>query len=270
MKMDNTKRLKSIGALAIALCAAQAGAQVTFYEHDGYQGRSFHAERLVQDFTGYGFNDRASSVVVQGGAWQVCEDAGFNGRCVMLQPGSYPALSQMGLNDRVSSARLVGAGETHGQAGRGGRPDGRPEYRRQRGERLFDADVVAVRAVYGAQQQCWMEREQVNDGRGDANVPGAVLGAVIGGVLGHQIGGGTGKKVATVGGAVAGAAVGANVNRRGEPEVREVQRCADSRRQGPPEYWDVTYVFRGQEHHMQTTSPPGATVTVNRNGEPRI
>ena len=39
--------------------------------------------------------------------------------------------------------------------------------------------------------------------------------------------------------------------------------------QNKPEYWDVTYDFRGQTHHMQTTYPPGATVTVNRLGEPR-
>jgi uncharacterized protein YcfJ len=47
-----------------------------------------------------------------------------------------------------------------------------------------------------------------------------------------------------------------------------VQRCADQPAQGPA-YWDVTYFFRGQEHHVQMTAPPGNTVTVNRQGEPR-
>jgi uncharacterized protein YcfJ len=36
-----------------------------------------------------------------------------------------------------------------------------------------------------------------------------------------------------------------------------------------PDFWDVGYTFRGQEHHVQMTAPPGATVTVNRQGEPR-
>ena len=33
---------------------------------------------------------------------------------------------------------------------------------------------------------------------------------------------------------------------------------------------DVTYNFRGYEHHVQTTSPPGRTILVNRQGEPRV
>jgi hypothetical protein len=28
-------------------------------------------------------------------------------------------------------------------------------------------------------------------------------------------------------------------------------------------------VFRGQVHHVQMTEPPGPTITVNRDGEPR-
>jgi hypothetical protein len=32
----------------------------------------------------------------------------------------------------------------------------------------------------------------------------------------------------------------------------------------------VTYLFRGVEHRAQMTSPPGRTITVNRNGEPRM
>jgi hypothetical protein len=36
------------------------------------------------------------------------------------------------------------------------------------------------------------------------------------------------------------------------------------------DYWDVTYNFRGYEHRVQTTSPPGTTVLVNEQGEPRV
>jgi uncharacterized protein YcfJ len=271
--------LKTAGALAAMACIGQAGAQVTFYEHDNYHGRSFRAERMVQDFAGYGFNDRASSIVIDGGNWEVCQDANFRGRCVVLRPGSYAALGPMDLNDRISSARAVGGeargrgdGYDDGQRGYPG-PDNRADYRRRRNERLFEANVTSVRAVFAnPQQRCWMEREQVSqEQRGNANVPGAVIGAVLGGILGHQIGGGTGRDVATVGGVVAGAAVGANVNRdRNEPTTQNVQRCSETVGHGRPDYWDVTYVFRGQEHRMQTASPPGATVTVNRDGEPRI
>jgi len=29
-------------------------------------------------------------------------------------------------------------------------------------------------------------------------------------------------------------------------------------------------VFRGQEHRVQMTSPPGSTITVSQDGEPRM
>ena len=77
--------------------------------------------------------------------------------------------------------------------------------------------------------------------------------------------------VATVGGVIAGGAVGATVGRDSNGPVRtqDVQRCTSVPSQTRPEYWDVTYNFRGQEHHIQMTTPPGTTVTVNRRGEPR-
>jgi uncharacterized protein YcfJ len=147
------------------------------------------------------------------------------------------------------------------------------DYRRRNNERLYEANVTLVRAVVGPpEQRCWVEREQVVQDRSRANVPGAIFGAVIGGIIGHQVGAGRGKDLATAGGAVAGAAVGANVGRdEGGQQVttRDVQRCASTPSEARPEYWDVTYIFRGQEHHAQLTSPPGATITVDGNGEPR-
>ena len=98
---------------------------------------------------------------------------------------------------------------------------------------------------------------------------GAIVGAVLGGVLGHQIGNGRGNDLATVGGAVAGGAVGANVGRGQQTETRDVKHCENVAGQVRPEYWDVTYNFRGEDHRMQMTTPPGPTVIVNERGEPR-
>lgn len=149
-------------------------------------------------------------------------------------------------------------------------PDARQQptdYRRRANEALYEAPVTSVRAVMGPAggQRCWIEREQVESRR---SVPGAIVGGVIGGVLGHQIGGGTGRDIATVGGAVAGAAVGSNVG-RGNTQTQDVQRCTDVGSNAPA-YWDVTYSFRGVQHSVQMTSPPGGTILVNANGEPRI
>ena len=145
------------------------------------------------------------------------------------------------------------------------------DSRRRGNERLYEANITSVHAVVGTpEQRCWVEREQVAQERGGANVPGAIIGALIGGVLGHQVGGGRGQDIATVGGVVVGGVVGANVGRDGGGQVsRDVQRCENVPSAARPDYWDVTYEFRGQQHRMQMTSPPGLTVTVNERGEPR-
>lgn len=146
------------------------------------------------------------------------------------------------------------------------------DYRRRNSEQLYEANVTSVRAVAGTpERRCWIEQQQAQP-RSGANVPGAIVGGVIGGVLGHQIGGGSGRDLATGVGVVAGAAIGANVGRdsNGQPYAQNVQRCDGAGGQYQPAYWEVTYNFRGQYHRMQTSSPPGATITVNELGEPRV
>jgi uncharacterized protein YcfJ len=262
-------------AIAGVVVATQAFAQVTFFERDSFGGRSYSTQDTVANLASSGFNDRASSAIVDRDRWEVCEDAAFRGRCMVLRPGRYPSLAEMGLNDRISSLRPVSSNTRFEDDRYAPQPVPAYDGRRRQGERLYEANVTAVRAVVGPpQQRCWMEREQVSQQqeRGDASVPGGIVGALIGGIIGHQIGGGTGRGIATVGGVVAGAAVGANLGRDNggrQAVTQDVQRCRDEANQGAPAYWDVTYEFRGREHHMQVTSPPGATVTVNRQGEPR-
>ena len=74
-----------VGVAAIGL-AAQAGAQITFYEGDGFHGRTFTVDNVVPNFQPLGFNDRARSAIVDSGTWQVCEHADFQGRCVIVVP----------------------------------------------------------------------------------------------------------------------------------------------------------------------------------------
>jgi uncharacterized protein YcfJ len=137
---------------------------------------------------------------------------------------------------------------------------------------VHEVNVASVRAVVGPpEQRCWVEREQFAAAPSSGpNVAGAIVGGIIGGVLGHQIGGGRGRDVATAGGAVAGAAIGANTGRGGgEVYSQDVQRCAAFSDSSRPEYWDVTYYFRGVEHRAQMSAPPGPTLWVNDDGEPR-
>lgn len=259
-----------VSALAFA---AQASAQITFYEHDDFQGRSFTTERQINNLGRSGFDDRASSVVVVGGRWEICEDLRFGGRCVVLRPGNYASLDQMGLNDQVSSTRPLTRNSRVDDSRYAPAPVAVYDNRRRNQERLFEADVSSVRAVLGSPgQRCWTEREELVQNQNQPNIGGAIAGALIGGVLGHQVGGGAGKDLATVGGAFAGAAVGSNVGRNNagqQVSTQDVQRCVNEPSQARPAYWDVTYNFRGQEHRVQLTSAPGRTITVNAQGEPR-
>jgi len=268
--MNSTLKF-AFGTIALSL-AAQASAQVTFYESEGFRGRAFSASKQVESFQRYGFSDRASSVIVDRGRWEVCEDARFQGRCAVLRRGNYESLSAMGMNDRISSMRPVGSRARYDNEAPQPVAAAAPyEYRRRPNERMFEAPVTSVHAVVGApEQRCWVERQQVAEsGRGDANIGTGIAGAVIGGILGHQVGGGTGKDLATIGGAVAGGAIGANVGRSNTTMVnRDVRRC-DTVASSQPAYWDVTYNYRGVEHRLQMSSAPGATIAVNRDGEPR-
>ena len=118
------------------------------------------------------------------------------------------------------------------------------DYRRRQNERLYEANVSSVRAVVGPpQQRCWVERERVANG--GVNIPGAIVG---------------------------GAAVGANVGRGSDGPVysQNVQRCQYVPTSARLDYWDVTYSFAGYEHRVQMTTPPGSTILVNAQGEPRV
>jgi uncharacterized protein YcfJ len=279
--MDTRVKLTLLAAGCIV--ATQAAAQITFYDGEGYSGRSFTTSNSMDNLERRGFNDRASSVVVARDRWEVCEDAGYRGRCMVLRPGSYPSLEAMGLGDRISSMRVLAHQsrvEDHRYAPApmaqndyryAPAPVAENDYRRREHERLYDARITSVRAVVASSgQHCWVERHEVTQQDSGANVPGAIAGAVIGGILGHQVGGGRGQDVATAGGAVAGAAVGANVGRNhGTSAPQDVQRCENRGEAAHPEYWDVTYDFRGREHHVQLAAPPGETIVVNEQGEPR-
>jgi uncharacterized protein YcfJ len=257
--------LKAALGIAGVAFATTAGAQVTLYSHENFRGEQFTANGPVRNLERAGFNDRASSIVVDGGDWQVCDDARFNGRCVVLRPGEYPTLDRIGLNNEISSVRPV--------EGRYGYNEDRDRYayrdrgEQDRGEQLYEAPVTSVHAVVGPpDQRCWVERREFT---GDVNVPGAIAGAVIGGVLGNQIGHGHGRDLATAGGAIAGAAVGGSVG-SDQAYGGDIEHCRTVGNYDHPDYWDVTYSFHGVQHRIQMSSPPGDAITVNADGDPAM
>jgi uncharacterized protein YcfJ len=262
----NRIKMQVLLALGIASLAATASAQITLYEREGFRGQVFRTQGDVNNFGRTGFNDRASSAIVERGLWEVCEDANFRGRCVVLRRGNYDSLGSIGMSNRISSVRMVNPRQDYEYFAE---PVPAPvyEYRRRPSERLREVPVTSVHAVMGPpERRCWVEREQVSEPNVGNNAGGAVVGALIGGILGHQVGGGRGKDAATAAGAIAGAAIGSGANTT--TYGRDYERC----RQVPserPAYWDVTYDFRGREYRVQMSHPPGRTVLVNQDGVPR-
>lgn len=109
---------------AFAQTAYQAGYQDPAYGDPAYQGNYQDQPALIlysgENFTGeareiydpidalpaLAFNDRARSVAVLAGQWEVCENSDFTGRCVFLRY-DVPDLGWFGMNREVSSVRPV-------------------------------------------------------------------------------------------------------------------------------------------------------------------
>ena len=96
-----------VGAtLALAASAVFAG-EITLFERPDFQGRRLTIRGTMPNLDRTDFNDRADSIAVRDGVWEVCTDAYFKGQCVRLQPGEYRNL-RGSLERSISSAREVG------------------------------------------------------------------------------------------------------------------------------------------------------------------
>jgi hypothetical protein len=96
-----------VGAtLALAASAVFAG-EITLFERPDFQGRRLTIRGTMSNLDRTDFNDKAESIAVRDGVWEVCSDAYFNGQCVRLQPGEYRNL-RGSLDRSISSAREIG------------------------------------------------------------------------------------------------------------------------------------------------------------------
>jgi beta/gamma crystallin len=86
-----------------------SGVGLTLYQGRDFHGQSLFVERPRRRLERQDFDNIASSAVVSGEAWEVCEGEEFSGRCVVLRPGRYASLDRTGMNNRISSARPVGS-----------------------------------------------------------------------------------------------------------------------------------------------------------------
>lgn len=118
------------------------------YEDANFSGRQITVTEGVRDLGRWGFNDRVSSVRLQGGRWQACTDADFSGRCVVLS-GNVRNMEPLGVNDQISSIRRMHDGGHQGWGGGGGGWSGNEG---NFGERPHDAAVLYADADYRGRQ----------------------------------------------------------------------------------------------------------------------
>jgi hypothetical protein len=79
---------------------------IELYGQPDFGGGSMQLDRDAPTLEGSGFNDRASSLVVTEGTWQLCSDPGYSGTCRNYAPGRYADLGY-GMAKEISSARVV-------------------------------------------------------------------------------------------------------------------------------------------------------------------
>jgi hypothetical protein len=75
--------------------------RIVLYDRTGYSGRSLTIEDSRSNLSFFG-NQAGSAQVV--GRWELCDEPGFNGRCVTVT-SDVRDLGRLGLRDRISSVR---------------------------------------------------------------------------------------------------------------------------------------------------------------------
>ncbi len=80
------------------------GGDLVLFQDSAQRGQAIEISHDVADLSQYRFNDRASSFLVTGGTWLVCEHANYRGRCEVLQGGAGD-LKPIRMNDNISSIR---------------------------------------------------------------------------------------------------------------------------------------------------------------------
>lgn len=101
--MARSNRLFALVAGALAPLAGAA--DLILYTDGEFQGRPLNVVIDLRQLGSLNFNDRASSLVIEKGAWIVCTDEDFTGNCVTLEPGRYGSLRDLGLDDAITSVR---------------------------------------------------------------------------------------------------------------------------------------------------------------------
>lgn len=78
---------------------------ILMFEDAGYQGRMYEVMGDTPDLDVARFNDKASSIRIVRGQWEICEHANYQGRCSRLDADQFKLPREW--NDAISSIRRV-------------------------------------------------------------------------------------------------------------------------------------------------------------------
>jgi hypothetical protein len=98
--------LVAAGAAAAQYDAPQDEAALILFSGANYTGDAVNIFDPIHALPDIRFNDRARSVAVLSGAWEVCEHSDFTGRCVFLRE-DVPDLRYFDLGGEISSVRPI-------------------------------------------------------------------------------------------------------------------------------------------------------------------
>lgn len=132
----------AVGLGLVLVSGAAAAQRIVLFEDDYFRGQQLVIEEAQSDLRGWRWNDKASSLRVESGEWEICRDSGFRG-CVRVGEGAIPRLGEgLRMNDEISSVRPVGYGDGGGQGQPGAIASGQGW-----GVHLSDADPLLVQTV---------------------------------------------------------------------------------------------------------------------------
>lgn len=69
---------------SVQLVGEAETAGITLYEAPNFQGANLALSDANSSLSRQNFNDRAASLIISSGNWEVCEDVNFRGRCQRL------------------------------------------------------------------------------------------------------------------------------------------------------------------------------------------
>ena len=82
--MSLMRKLAGLAALALAGTSGSAAAQeIVLYDMQGYGGQSVRITGDTRNLTSMRFNDRASSLRIVSGTWEICVHENYGGECII-------------------------------------------------------------------------------------------------------------------------------------------------------------------------------------------